>query len=89
MLHADTHTCKLERKAGWDVRRKSIWKNHVRLVSWDSMGQLTSFLSVVHRQVTQHATGLPYHMHHTYTQSFTLRLTQDGLGGRSSKVIQS
>ena len=52
MVHADTDTYKLERKAGWDVRRKPIWKNDVRLVSWNSMGELTSFLSVVHSQVT-------------------------------------
>ena len=75
MVHTDTHTHthKMEKKC-CDVRRNPIWKSNVRVVSWDSLWEMTSLLSVTHSSVTQGEPGLPCYVHHMYTKSFTLRL---------------
>ena len=78
MGHADTHTHKLKRKAGWDVGGKPVWKDDVRLVSRDSVGEVTSSLSVAHGWVTQQAAGLRAQAPHVHMvihlQAHTRRL---------------
>ena len=83
MGHADTHTHKLERKAGWDVG-KMMWGLFLG-IQWERW-PLPSVRRTVGSPNRQLASG---HTHPMYTWSFTRRLTQDGLAGRSSTVIQS
>lgn len=76
--HTHTHTYKLEGKAGW-LFGKMMWGLFLG-IQWERCGARSG-----------HPTGSwpPGHTHPMYTRSFTRRLTQDGLVGRSSTVIQS